>query len=819
MLKVTMWKSRETARTILSNTSDLASLDGAFALSQFWRTAIYPEGYMAHASWTELVVLQVSANPWLNALRMTKHGIPNSDAYLGAFCRFFYHDLMVDWSKSDLDGIRNLLNREIREERIRFPFRFGRLLYDRFNDTDTHGRTEHLDHSEVISLVAGTPQGVYQVHRFVSGPLGLLESRETRYIPPSLSVPLWHCSDTGCKALHSVDFRQNGVLWLDAYAGAMHLMANEFGPISEWFRLLAFRVHDERWSTGREYYDLPVLLADCVVGKERTALLSRAIRSPDGQFIQNALLSSTEGQRNRGRSPEDLAASVPAESQLQLLLLLSDRDLVRLVDESVADRAIRIPLGETRSSKSSPPAGFRDADSCLSSMGLQSCHTPALVNLVSLILRAYAINDLCTDLAWKIRATTSAPIAQSLIQYVREKEPEDLVRILILSSQTVTNYICEDRQIVFDPDAPTEQFVARLLWKCGFNPPQFGEFERRFLNRLREFNDVLLSNTPVAVEDQREYIRRAGVNMFVSVEGFLENILVYNVWLLSSDHFVETRFRFNVHTARSKVAAVLGASLDSDGAVMTWSENGDNTLGVCLRYLGEAVKWMTSIIESTDHDGLLRPEADLPHYARDRRFTFPFRHKSFWADCDLAGFRRYADEFAKVVKLLAQSNLASVRNGLDHMRPEASFPSGDTMFACVARLREAFDVADVMRLYPKIFWLYKHIKYQSGTSEFDVRDYAGRTTRFFGPDLAIGHPAIEFDKPFLICPGGLLSVPNAEICFRFANWDEYTRYWQGYPRRRHIPIGDQREPPDDGPSPNPGSQDGSVVASTPSIIS
>ncbi|MGO9814113.1 MAG: hypothetical protein ACLP53_25550, partial [Isosphaeraceae bacterium] len=479
----------------------------------------------------------------------------------------------------------------------------------------------------------------------------------------------------------------------------------------------------------------------------------------------------------------------------------------------VEEGCIPIPLGEIRRPKTTPPGGFRDTKSTLSSMGLQSCPEPALVNLVSLILRAYTSNNLLTDLAWRIRAGSTVPIAQSLMQYVRDKEPENLVRDLILSSQTVTNCVCADRQIVFDPDIPTERFVARLLWKVGFNPPQFGEFEKRFQNRLREFNDVLLSNTPVATEDQRELIRSAGVNLFVSVEEFLENLLVYNVWLLSSDHFVDTRFRFNGHAARAKVASVLGDSLDSDGADMTWSENGDNTLGVSLRYLDEAVRWMRGL-EAGDRDSLLRPEADLPHFALDRRFTFPYRHTSLWADCDPTALRRYTDDFAKVAKLLAQSNSANVRNGLDHKRVEASFPSGDAMFACIARLREAFEVAEVTRLYPKIFWLYQVATYQAGTSEIEVKDYAGRATRFFGPDLALGHPEVQFGKPFLVCPGNLLSVPNAEICFRLANWNEYTRYWQGYPRRRHIPPADLRDPSEDALASNTLSDNGPDVVPT-----
>ena len=37
------------------------------------------------------------------------------------------------------------------------------------------------------------------------------------------------------------------------------------GPRSEWYRMLAFRAHDERWPEGREYFDVPALIADCII--------------------------------------------------------------------------------------------------------------------------------------------------------------------------------------------------------------------------------------------------------------------------------------------------------------------------------------------------------------------------------------------------------------------------------------------------------------------------------------------------------------------------------------------------------------------------
>ena len=92
------------------------------------------------------------------------------------------------------------------------------------------------------------------------------------------------------------------------------------------------------------------------------------------------------------------------------------------------------------------------------------------------------------------------------------------------------------------------------------------------------------------------------------------------------------------------------------------------------------------------------------------------------------------------------------------------------MLACVARLREAFDVANVTRLYPKIFWLYRVTDYQSGVCEIEVKDYAGRATRFLGPGLGFGSPSSQvWEADSCFSPGNLLSTPNAEIVFRLTS--------------------------------------------------
>jgi hypothetical protein len=300
---------------------------------------------------------------------------------------------------------------------------------------------------------------------------------------------------------------------------------------------------------------------------------------------------------------------------------------------------------------------------------------------------------------------------------------------------------------------------------------------------------VFLETTPLVTEDDREKIRSIGVNLFVSVEDFLDRLISFNVWLLASDHFVETKYWFDISKARYTVPIILGGQLDSGTTKVTWSALGENALGVLCRYLSESVKWMDAL-EELDRDQLLRPENDLPHFADDRHRPFPCRHKQFWADTDIGGLRRYREGYRSIAKLLEQANLPEIRNGLDHYREASNFPVTDRLLACVARLQQSLELADVNRYFPKLFWLHRWTEDRFGMIQYECIDYANRVVNLNGPLLVSGLQQPTSAGPFLIAPGNLLGLPHSTPVFRFREHSEYAAYWDEYPRKRQIPPPD-----------------------------
>jgi hypothetical protein len=779
-----MWKSSEETRTALEHVEHRDRLRTCYSLSNFWRTGIPASDYQVAAGWENLVSLSPAGEAALTVISGVEEEFGRSTAIFILFSEFFHTELLVDWRTSDLDGISSLLSREIRDKRVRFPHRFGRALYDRFNDEYLGNRTDHLLADATERLIGDSPQGVYQIDEVVVGPLGVLRSEASRFKPCSASLQLWHCSDTGCGMIHSVRLDPPEVPLTTARRKADRQLRDNMGRPSEWSTSLRTLHGDESVTYRKEYADLPELIADCIVGPDRSVLVVKALNSPNRLTLRE-LLGAARGKKLSEGPPESVVSRLGAEEQLQLLLALDDSALIQLIDSVIAEKAIRVPLSECRSPKQSYRRWGGDAGCELSALGVRSKRQHEVPHLFTCIWNAYERNGLHSELEWRVRGTGRS-LRESLMEYIRKEGPVLAVKQLILTSSTVTATICSAvNASVSHVSAGDGISINRMLWKLGFNPDQYDEFLPRLSGYIREFRDVVLSLPSIELERYREKARSAGVNLFVALEEFLDKLLSYNVWLLAADHF-GSQFSFEVEAARRTVSLKLGQNCLSPEGLVTWSSTGHNTLGTLLRYLSEAEKWIRSRIDA-DRDAVIRPEADLPFYFKDPDQQFPFRHKEFWADCDINELRAYSDGFSTIEKLLLQADLAGIRNGLDHYRDESTFPTSEAMLACVTRLQEAVDRADAGRFLPKPFWLQGRISNRFGQVEYTYRDYAGRVITLYGPPTISGLPRHHYGNPALVAPLASIGYPNSQLLFRLREASQYSTYWAGYPRRRKIP--------------------------------
>ena len=618
------WKSAGEISAILSKYPHISKLRIAFSLRQYALNAVYPEGYSADAAWADIIISTEAGRDLLELDDSLFTDIPAGDVYLALFGHFFHHDLLVDVERTDLEAVRSILDSELRSHKIRWPYRFGRLLYDKFNDITQSDRTDHIEPAEVKKLLTDTPQGVYQVDTLLSGPLGFLTSFESRYLPVELSLPLWHCSDTGCEALHTVNLILPRVAVINAYERLESAANIKLGLPSEWFHELIRLHRGSNWQQGREYYDLPALVADAIVGEERTILLTSALNSSAGDLVRDILGSPPRRRRLAVGPAERVASSLSDVEQLQLLLVLSDTDLIHLLDRCVFDRKIVIPPNQLRRAALRPRSlSWLDSGSEMSGFGIRNRKPDPIAGLSATIWEAYKANGQLDDLSWKIRKRIEEPSQTMLMDYIRGSGPAQAIRDLILSNRPTALHVLRKMNLQMIESEDVEFSVNWLLWKLGFNPSRYDDDCSRLRTHVNQFNDVLLRIGVVRSEADRDTIRSAGVNLFVLVERFLEQLIAYNTWLLSVDHFLEPRFEYNANAALASVNEALEAPINAEGLEMKWNARGGNTLGVLLAYSAQLTNWMKSL-SSRDRSIVERDKSDLPHFADHPELGFSF---------------------------------------------------------------------------------------------------------------------------------------------------------------------------------------------------
>lgn len=776
------WRSSKELHRKISRSASRAALEEAFSLSLFFMNSLKKDGYVSDPSWADAILLTPYGETAHALLVDAVDQLPLSTAKQVLFLDFYHHELYVDVVASDLNAIWKIADREIRDRKLLLPSRFGRELYEKFNATDREDRIDHLTFEESTQLLQDATIGVYQVGTIVSGPLGLIRSPVKRLTPPSLSLPLWHCADVGCQTLHEVELLDDAADVCIGVSVLQHAMNDAEGPCSEWHMPLRDTVRPDHGEEPFSYTDLGPMVADSIHASERTALLVHALASSSGSRLRAVIGSPPRRKSKSIGSAEDVCGALSESEQLQLLHLLSDADLVTLIDGAVRQQAIRVPPNEVRKSKNIPRTTRHSSE--LSSLGVRCAGKNPLVDLCSLIWEAYTSTDKIADLEWRLRLNVGGTSTRNaLLVHLCKNDPSEAVKELVLSSAEVARYIATSIGCPLD-QANDSSFIDRVLWKLGFDIPRYSEPLQLLRQRLEFFNQELLSVGTLQHERDRERIRSAGVNLFVSVESFLQELIRYNVWVLSCDHFVDTRFVYNTDDAMDAVADALGSTVTSGSLTVHWDSTGDNTLGTLLVYLQAALKWIKSL-PVTDRSIYLRDQADLPHYHDDKFRVFPFKHKALWADSDYSALQRIADNFEAISNKLARSNLAEIRNGLDHQRDEARFPSIQHMLAFAAQFREGLDTAEVQLYYPKELWILgtEMDRYRRRTTK--LLDYSGRPYVLYGPSVVHDiQKSLNPKHPVLIAPGSPLGFVNSEITFRIIRPSTYSQYWSNYPSRR-----------------------------------
>lgn len=698
---------------------------------------------------------------------------------------FYLHDALVDFENSDIQSFTQALSRQIFEKTMLLPDRFGRELYDKFNSDFSHfarDRVSFLDHGSTMALLAGTEQGVYQIGRLISGPLGIFLGADRRYIPIVREVPLWHCADTGCHTLHHVELRSHSHKFLDLASKLKNEFQSKKGRVSEWQKPVFLSMLPERSTIdGYPFFDLPCLLGEAFSPAEVIQVFERALLSENrDDFAVKVKEAGIDLNWGRG-SPSAIIENTGPNQAIQFLSSLTSNRVVLLVEQAIEEQGIKVPLNEQRSCRRTPPkTGQNDPLTSVSTLGLRSDRTNPVTFMAQTIWKAYDDLGMLKDLEWRCRKASGTANLSAPIDFIRLNDPSVVVRELILSSRDIAVEIAKKLSIYIPNFDDSEKIIDKLLWKFGFTRPRYDERLSRIARQTEKFKEELLTVPEVLKEDHRERIRERGVNLFVNLEAFLEELVAYNVWLFWSDHFLDSEFVYDRADAIARVGDVISTSEVGDQGFY-WNSAGGNTLGVLIAYANALSKRLAALpFESKE--GLERPDDQLPHY--DDKDRFVFRHSVAWADFSEIELKAYAEQFSKLVSLISRGRIDFVRNGLDHFREESKFPQIEVLTNFATFLEQAVRVAEVQRLFPIAMWVRTVSQDDIGRKTFELADYSGRELKMHRPGLVLGLKGINFGKPYIVPSINLLGHANSELCFEVKERSDFQSLWENYPLRQ-----------------------------------
>lgn len=709
---------------------------------------------------------------------------------LGVALYFSHDEIFVDVEKTDIRVLHDAFQAEVQVGHLRFPQVYGRLLYDRFFDRYPSG-VSSLAHEETCKLFEGLPNAAYQMGSLTIGPLGLAESDGWRNFAPTHDAPLWHCSDPGCTALHTVRL---GVANSDVNRVAIGIgrRYSEMGiPPSEWGEEL-FRILTRK---ERGYYHdfnmsrLPWLLADGFSEGELRSLLATAFEL-DQSSVRARLNDVIDVRGPVG----EITSALTEQGALQCLLLLSDQLIGQSIDSAVLKGRIKVPVTEVRRAKVFRGGGgsWRKLTPEVGALGFRTVperRHVALFRLQKMLLHVGESVGGSAGVNWELRFAPGSTPAEKLTRAMQTDTPRSLLRRFVLASADSLEASVKYLQPMFFEVPETEEeetkIIDRIAWKLGFDVTQHPRELPAFWQREEVMRAALQTRSDRFTSTEEDVLRSAAVNYFISLEDIFDRAISFTGWALLNDHYASSakkRIDFNLNKARSLVVGILTQA----GSREPLSADGRNTLWPLVYNIGFLADYIQLLAESSATE-YLRPKGALPEFYVVKAAPFPFIHRA-------ALFDLQSDSVDAIIRVLRdtcadlmRTNLANLRNRLEHKRPDSEFPNVpevrealDLIAGCVVRLESA-------GLIPVLHIFESEARDEYGRSRAVLRDYTGQSLEIIGPtgsEYGRMPPPVASQVPLKAAQ--LKEIPDI-LRFTLSEDSLYKAKWANYPRvRTHV---------------------------------
>ena len=780
-------------RALYPGTDERRKLLRLIALQEFMGSSILPARYRVPAKLVDPIALTPQGEDLCKRV-MRVGNFKWAEVRLACFLRISHHELLVDHEETDTESLLQALNEEIKAGKILHPYIWGRELYDKAFELFKH-EPASLSESQTAQLLRNTPRGVFQSFDLVTGPLGILTSREKRTLPPLVNAPLYHCDKRSCRTIHRTYLETTDSQIHKTRERVREVLEKEYGPESAFGDFFIEIDHKlTNFYSDQKGSALVPLLGECFTQGELDEIIITALKGKD-----SPLRSALESNGIKVGNPQSFAEGLERAAKVQALTLLSDKELSSCVDEAIHSKGIRIPEHEIRRPKIldiSPGAYSLSAECSRYGVRLLPADISLpIIRLQRLISTIYDLKDEAArkDLDWKLRRVEGNSAEERLDRFVRNEEPSEVLRHLVLVGPTPTAVAAEKCGIppVLELDRLEDSEILNiLLWKLGFSVASTDEAFGP-LRRNHEAFARAVAGTAAYTESDRYEIKRESSPLFSSIESALDATLAFTTWALTFDHWsAESRFSYIHADARVQMASVLNSAsarrVPSAGESIIYDSQGRNTLFPLISGFARLKDYLSGLLQEADQ--YERPDADVPSYANPATLIpFAYKHTLPFLDLKAESQQEIISLLGEMTRLLESGRVASVRNRLQHSRDD--FPTKDELLQFLDAISNFLELAERSGLCPIIFRPAGKYQDSSGRSSYHFKDYRDREYTAQRPS-GIGNsgmPALTKDQ--FIVPAARIRESVEVLRFSIGTHSTYDEIWSEWPKYRSSATG------------------------------
>ncbi|GAA3019243.1 hypothetical protein [Streptosporangium longisporum] len=671
------------------------------AVREFALHCILPDGYHFSDAFDTAIALSGSGTDLYASLSMEHPDKSPADIKAAILAEFALGDsFLVDYEATDLPVLIDALSADIRALKIRYPWVYSDEVEAAYMSVRGRDHQKFLPHRESMEIVELLPQGVFQVADLTVGPFGIVPVAEHRCLPNTLCGAEVVCTDPGCPEVNHVRFN-TGI----TDAGTIYSGIGRDTPLSIAIAQLLddIRKPDNAFYRPDNDWSLPWLVASGLTSYERRALLASLLAQGSNGLRKQANLLLDRGASRK--APSDLAAGVSDAELLQLILIVSNAEIICHLEQLVDDGEIVLGPSETRYPIRNRHAegGYFNSQAELSRLGIRFRPRQNWTSLqLTTFLLALYDGPLKEDLSWALRNETGKNVQDQLEHFLSSRTLEEAMSSLVLASRAQTRrafHLVGPGRFELPSSADNERvLLQRILWKLGMPLPPPPVVEARVLRHLPAFERY---GAAQAAQDAEE-VRSSGVSLFVALEELLQETITYVCWLVFADHYPEKRdqrFTYRVSWARAFANPLLARVATARGS-LRYSPDGANALGTLIETFA-MIAGMCAEPEvlSTAVD---RPYASFPNLARHSPLhSFPFLHRSLVFDIEPDSLQEIISVLHGVAADLRTGQVAKVRNSLSH--PRSSLPQEPEIAMACASIHRVVSTLRRNGLFPNVY--------------------------------------------------------------------------------------------------------------------